>query len=78
MAEQMTKQELTALVRLRAELLAAAIRQLPKSQWGGWIVALMELLDPGSRAPIEDQDDFRAVLDGIARSIAVRLESGEW
>jgi len=50
---------------------AAAIARLPRDQWPGWIVFLMELLDTSD-------SEYEEVLTHVMKNIQTRIEKGIW
>lgn len=65
---------LASIAREHLTIAADAIAEMGPGLQAGWCIYLLEALDPGS----DRDDDFRAMLDGVARSITIRLESGRW
>ncbi len=71
---RLTKQQATLLAQGYLLAAADAIREMPPFLQASWAKYLLEVLDPGAGG----DEAYRQVLEDIARSIAGRLESGEW
>lgn len=65
----------TLTIRKHMDALALLLAARPASQWAGWVVYLLEVLE--GRKEI-DEGDFVGLLADLQDNIEVRLSTGRW